>query len=371
MTGYRLISSDSHVFEPPDLWEKRIDPEYRARAPRLVHEAETDQWYSDGDIKFGIVGSNSQAGERFESPENIRREGRYEDARPGGMDPQAHVEDMDVDGVVSGVLYPSMGLTVYRVPSPDLLSAIFRAYNDWLADFCAPYPDRLKGIAMINVDSVAEGVAELRRAKGIGLAGAMIPQRPQFGRYDHSMYEPLWAAAEELEMPLSLHVDTNRWRSVNERAGIFEGGLVESVNNEYNMKDNVAAMLLCGMFERYPNLKVGAVEYEVLWAPYMLRRLDTIYHDRPRNFDFRYAGDAVPSDFFRRNMFVSFQEDALGMQLREYTGVETLMWASDYPHAESTFPRSKQIVEEILEGIPEDEKGMIAGENCARVYGIK
>ncbi len=146
---------------------------------------------------------------------------------------------------------------------------------------------------------------------------------------------------------------------------------MESVNNEYHMKDNVAAMLLCGMFERYPNLKVGAVEYEVLWAPYLLRRLDTIYHDRPRNFDFRYQGDAVPSDFFRRNMFVSFQEDALGMQLRHYAGVETLMWASDYPHAESTFPKSKQIVEEILEGVPEDEKGMIAGENCARVYGIK
>ena len=87
MSDYKLVSSDSHIMEPPDLWLKHIDPEYKERAPHIVREGGYDQWYADGDIKFGIVGSNTQAGRRFEAPETIQSEGVYEDVLPGGMDP--------------------------------------------------------------------------------------------------------------------------------------------------------------------------------------------------------------------------------------------------------------------------------------------
>ena len=104
----------------------------------------TDQWYADG-VKFGNIGINQQAGLRFETPEHLTVGGRMATVPLGGLDPHAHVKDMDADSVAGGVLYPSQGLTVYRVPDSALLSAIFRAYNDWLADFCQPYPRGLRG----------------------------------------------------------------------------------------------------------------------------------------------------------------------------------------------------------------------------------
>src|SRR6516162_8817347 len=177
MSTYTLISSDSHIIEPPDLWEQRIDRAFLDRAPRLVHEAEADQWYADG-VPFGNIGINQQAGVRFETPDQLTIEGRMATVPRGGINPHAHVMDMDADTVAGAVLYPSQGLTVYRIPDSLLLSAIFRAYNDWLADFCQPYPQRLKGIAMLNVDDVADAVAEIQRAAKLGLAGAMIPLRP-------------------------------------------------------------------------------------------------------------------------------------------------------------------------------------------------
>jgi predicted TIM-barrel fold metal-dependent hydrolase len=207
MSTYTLISSDSHIIEPVDLWETRIDRKFRDWAPRLVHEGEFDQWYADG-VKFGNIGTNQQAGLRFETPDKLTAGGSMNTIPLGGVDPHAHVKDMDVDGVTGGVLYPSQGLTVYRVPDSELLSAILRAYNEWLADFCKPYPERLKGIAMLNVDEPRVAASELRRAANIGLAGAMIPLRPMEHRYDHPMYEPLWAEAQDLDMPLSLHVGT-------------------------------------------------------------------------------------------------------------------------------------------------------------------
>ena len=372
MSNYKLISSDSHIMEPPNLWLDRIDPEYRTRAPMVVREGENDQWYADGNIKFGIIGSNTQAGRRFDAPETIVTEGTYEDVRPGGMDPHEHVKDLDIDTVHAGILYPSMGLTVWVIPSTDLLSAIFRAYNDWLADFCYHYPKRLKGIAMINVDSVGDAVNEMKRTKEMGLVGAMIPQRPLFGRYDSPMYEPLWIAASELDVPLSIHIGTSRW-SPSDIPTHGEGkGLVEFTNQEYHMKDNVAALIYSGVFERHPTLKIGIVEFEISWAPYFLQRMDTVYKERPVRFDgMRFGKNMLPSDFFRQNMFISFQEDALGIELRHHVGVETLVWGSDYPHAESTFPKSREIVDEILKGIPEAEKKLIAGENCARLYHIE
>ena len=114
MSRYRLISSDSHINEPPDLWEKRIDAKFKDRAPYLTHEENTDQWYADGDVKFGNIGVGQQAGLRFDRPGEISFEARYADAPLGGMDPHYHVKDMDTDTVAGGVLYPSMGLTVWR-----------------------------------------------------------------------------------------------------------------------------------------------------------------------------------------------------------------------------------------------------------------
>jgi predicted TIM-barrel fold metal-dependent hydrolase len=367
MSTYILISSDSHIIEPPDLWEQRIDRQFKDRAPYMAHEGAVDQWYADG-VKFGNIGTNQQAGLRFESPQQLTAAGSMSTIPQGGVDPHAHVKDMDVDAVAGGVLYPSQGLTVYRVPDSQLLSAIFRAYNDWLADFCKPYPKRLKGIAMLNVDDVADAVGELQRAARLGLAGAMLPLRPMEKRYDHPDYEPLWAAAQDLAMPLSLHVATYRWRPDMDMVRPSQD-VVEFSNREYDVRMALAAIIFSGACERYPRLKIGAVEFEVAWAPYFMQRMDNVYTERAVGVQHaRFKNGAMPSDFFRQNVFISFQEDALGVELRSYIGVDNLMWGSDYPHAESTFPRSREIVERILQGVPEAEKARIAGGNAARLY---
>ena len=144
MSRYRLISSDSHIIEPVDLWQKRIDRKFRDRAPRLVHEEHTDQWYCDG-VAFGAVGATQQAGLRFEEPEKLTNQGSMETVPIGGLDPQAHVKDMDADGIAGGVLYPSQGLTLWCIPASDLLSASFRAYNDYVAEFCKAIPRPAQG----------------------------------------------------------------------------------------------------------------------------------------------------------------------------------------------------------------------------------
>ena len=369
MPEYTVLSSDSHIIEPADLWEERIESRFKDRGPRLLHETEADQWVCDG-LRFGAIGLNQQAGLRFESPEKLTVQGSMETVPLGGLDPHEHVKDMDLDGVAGGVLYPSQGLTLFRVPATDVLSAAFRAYNDYLAEFCAPYPDRLKGIAMINLDDVADGTLELERAAGMGLAGAMISVSPILP-YNHPAYERFWAAAQDLDMPLSLHVGTMRWKPGMDTGGVAVQSSVDFPNREYDARQCVYGMIFAGVFERHPKLKVGVVEFEVSWAPYFMSRMDNFYRERAVGVHgARFQEDALPSDFFRRNVFIGFQEDDLGVQLRHHIGVENLLWGSDYPHAESTFPKSREILERILAGIPEEEKAKIAGENTAKLYGF-
>ena len=375
MSNYRLISSDSHIVEPPDLWQERIAPKFKDRAPYLVHEKDTDQWMVDGNHKFGVVGVAGQAGQRFEDASKLSLKGRFELNVPrGGWDPHAHVEDLDVDDVAGALIFPTEGLHTWGIPESDLLSAVFRAYNDWLADFCKPYPDRLKGVAMVNLDDVSEGIEEMERCAKMGMPAAMIAKTPLEHRYDHSMYEPLWAAAQDLSMPLNLHIGCVRakeWMSESQSEMFNNDPVIFSSQMLYPVMTSMAAMIFSGVFERYPKLKVGAVEFEVSWVPYFLNRMDDTYKHRVAGHSgHRFQGDTLPSDFFRSNCFVGFQEDDLGMQLRHTIGVDSLMWGSDYPHAESTFPKSREIVERILEGVPEDEKAKIAGENCAKLYGF-
>ena len=368
MSNYTVLSSDSHIIEPADLWEKRIDNKFKDRAPRIFREGENDQWYCDG-IPFGSIGINQQAGLRFEEPENLTRGGSMETVPLGGIDPDEHVKDMQKDGVAGGVLYPSQGLTLWsRVPASDLLSAIFRAYNDHLAEFCNAHPSWLKGIAMINVDDVADGVGELERAAKIGLVGAMITVRPIL-RYDHAAYNRLWAASQDLDIPISLHTGTMRWMPGTDPNSIVGQDPLDFPNREYDARQCVNSMIFSGVFERYPKLRVGVVEFEIAWAPYFMHRMDSFYQERAAGVHGqRFKGGTLPSDFFRNNIFIGFQEDDLGIELRHHIGVDNLLWGSDYPHAESTFPRSREIIDQILADIPEEEKAKIAGENTAKLY---
>src|SRR6478752_4421521 len=176
-----VLSSDSHVFEPPDLWQTRIDRAFRDRAPRIERIDGADYVVVEADQVLSGIGLISNAGARFEAPETISSQGRFEDVHLGGYDPEQHLKDMVLDGVSGEVLYPSQGLFYFKVADTALMSAIFRAYNDWLAEFCRVDPARLKGIAMINLDDIADGIRELERAARLGLPGARHALKPAHG----------------------------------------------------------------------------------------------------------------------------------------------------------------------------------------------
>ena len=366
-----ILSSDSHVFEPPDLWTTRIDTAFRDRAPRMQRIDGADQLVIEADQVIAGIGLVSNAGARFDAPETISGQGRFEDVPQGGYDPDHHLADMRLDGVAGEVLYPSQGLFYFRVTDTPLMSAIFRAYNDWLAEFCRRDPSRLKGIAMINLDDVQDGIRELERAARLGLAGAMITEYPlEHRRYDQPEYEPFWTAAAALGMPLSLHTATRRQSKIR---GAGEKTLRDASSR--STKAFYPALSLCdmifsGVFERHPRLTLAIVEFELAWAPYVLSAMDYTYRERHGEAIYRFKGGMRPSDFFHRNVVLSFQEDAIGIRLRDVIGVDNMMWGSDYPHSESTFPRSRKILTEILAGVPDDEAMKIAAANTARVYGF-
>ncbi len=297
----------------------------------------------------------------------------YEDVRPGGYVPEEHVKDMDIDGVDVGILYPTAGTFMYRSQDSEYLSAMFRAYNDWLAEFCKPFPRRLKGVGLLNLDDIEEGVGELERCARMGLVGAMIPVAAPMGRwYEQPEYEPLWAAAQDQGMPLSLHTNTNRPGTPQELETYLpiRNHLSFAINNDYWPRMSLSHMIFSGVFERYPRLQVGAIEFELSWVPNFLDRLDYNYTQRIRGERYRFKEDMTPSEYFHRNVFLSFQEDALGMRDRDMIGVDNILWGSDYPHVESTFPRSQEILEDILADCTEEERAKIVGANAARIYRL-
>ena len=373
MADYRVISSDNHVVEPVDLWTGRGESKFKDRLPRVEHLEKGDWWICDG-IEVMSLTPGTQTGLRFEEPENLSRYGgRIENVILGGYIPEEHVKDMDIDGIDVSFVYPTTGLGLYSTPDSELLTSMFKTYNDWVGEFCSTIPKRLKGIAMLNIDDVGVGVKELERCAKMGLAGAMIPVAPLRGRpYDMPVYEPLWAAAQDLGIPLSMHIQTNRPGPGQEFDDIETMSPTFISNVDHWVRMSLGSIIFGGVFERYPKLQVGSVEMELSWAPHFLDRIDYTYTQRNQETSagWRFKDGGLPSDFFHSNVFLGFQEDALGIRDRDIIGVDNLLWGGDYPHQESTFPRSLQIIEEILSDCTEEEKAKIVAGNCARVYNL-
>jgi predicted TIM-barrel fold metal-dependent hydrolase len=372
MSSYKVISSDNHIHEPVDLWTSRMDLKFKDRAPHIEHLEEGDWWFCDGRKVLG-GGGGANAGVRFEDPDKLSSSHRMEEGRLGGYIPEEHVKDLDIDGMDVSIIYPSTGVMLYATEDSDMLTGICSAYNDWVSEFFNAIPERLKGIAMLNLDDVAVGVKELERAAKMGFVGAMITVQPLAGRlYDQPIYEPLWAAAQDLGMPLSMHAATNRAEPGMEFGNPDIGRPAFICNMDHWVRLSLADMIFNGVFERYPKLQVGSVEMELSWAPHFLDRLDYTYTQRGPGSARRYRlkGDALPSDFFHSNVFLGFQEDALGIRDRHIIGVDNLQWGADYPHGESTFPRSREILENILAACTEEEKAKIVGGNAARIYHL-
>ena len=374
MAELQLISSDSHVSEPPDLWVERIDTKYRDRAPRVVLNPEGQEGaylvyegYPPHNLAIGLG-----AGRTPEELAAFLKTGTYADARPGGWDPAQRLPDMELDGVEAEVLYTTLGFRLFWLKDAGLQRACFRVYNDWLAAYCSYAPKRLKGLALISLYDPKAGAQELERCAKLGLKGAMIWCSPPADQpYSSEIYDPFWAAAQDLDMPVSLHAITGMERIPWEYGA--EKRAMRSTVTPHEIEKSFSILILSGVLERFPRLKIVSAENNCGWLPYYLQRMD-------RGFArFGPSGTVTPwptkltlkpSEYFRRQMYCTFIDDSFGVASRHWIGVDNIMWWSDYPHTASTWPHSRDIIERDFKDVSEVEKRKIVRENVAQLYGF-
>src|ERR671935_407683 len=314
MVELQLISSDSHVSEPPDLWVERIDTKYRDRAPRVVLNPEGQQGayfvyegYPPHNLAIGLG-----AGRTPEELAAFLKTGTYADARPGGWDPAQRLPDMELDGVEAEVLYTTLGFRLFWLKDAGLQRACFRVYNDWLAAYCSYAPKRLKGLALISLYAPKAGAQELERCAKLGLKGAMIWCSPPADQpYSSEIYDPFWAAAQEMRMPVSLHAITGMgWESQYNWGERYMRATVLS----HEVEKSFSVLIFSGVLDRFPELQIVSAENNVGWIPYYLQRMDRTF-ERGR-YAAGYKIQMTPSEYFRRQMHCTYIDDYVGVANR-------------------------------------------------------
>jgi len=363
-----IISSDSHVCEPPDVFVDRIDRKYLADAPRVVHDPERGDVYQIKGIRKPIPLSLIAAAGR--PPEELSTKGaRFEALHRGGWDPAARLLDQDRDGIAAEVIYPSVGMEICNLSDQDYKKACMDAYNLWIAEFCDPAPERLLGLGQTPLRSIDEGIEDLRRIKALGLRGAMLPGRPGIPDvdYDHAMFDPFWQAAIDLELPLSFHILTSgEMKSLQFRGTSINSGYAIIRANQ----DIMSMFVNSGVFMRNPKLKIVCVEADAGWVPHFVYRLDHTYN-RHR---FRLRGvelDKMPSEYFLENIYLTFQDDIVAFTMMHAMNPRRIMWANDFPHSDSTWPWSQELLQKYVAPLPQEQQDMLLHDNVAELYGLK
>jgi predicted TIM-barrel fold metal-dependent hydrolase len=360
--------------EPLDLWVERMDKKFTGRAPHVEFEFEGvagTWWVYEGypahDLAVGIAGGKSRT---EEEKVEFAKSGGYADARPGGWDPAERLKDMALDGVVGEVLYTTLGFRLFWLKDPQLQRECFRVYNDWLADYCRYAPERLKGLALISLYDPKLGAAELERCAKMGLSGAMIwVTPPEDQPYHRDMYDVFWAKAQELNMPLSFHPPTGMDRPKYEFGR--ENRVLRPIIGAQEVQRTLAIVIASGVLERFPTLNVISAEYNLSWVPFWLRQVDhTTGRGSSRRGGFSTPLTMKPTEYFKRQVYITYIDDELGVKYRDDIGVDNIMWSSDYPHAASTWPKSSEYIDRDFAPGAEADKRKIVHDNVAALYGF-
>jgi len=376
MTESTLLDADSHVSEPLNLWRERLPAKYRAIAPHMETEYQGRPgawWHIEADREPHNVILGFGANKTIEELQELLKGFSYAGAHRGGWDPAQRLEDMDRDGVAGDVLYTTLGFRMFWIKDAGFQRACFQVYNDWLAEFCSHAPKRLKGLALISLYNPKEAAADLAECARKGLSGAVIWASPpeELPFYDE-IYDPFWAAAQELAMPLSLHefagfqwVD---WDSSAKKRTIAAG------INSQEVEKTFATLILSGVLERFPRLPVVSAELNCGWLPYFLRRLDERFEAR----GVRVHGSAFPtkltlkpSEYFRRQLYATFIDDRFGIAHRHEIGVENLLWSSDFPHSATFWPHSREKIVKDFQDVDAQDRHKILRQNAAKLYGFE
>jgi predicted TIM-barrel fold metal-dependent hydrolase len=368
-SGFKVMDSDMHIMEPPDLWERYIDPEFKDLAPRGVTSANVRDLrtvFPGGEPNAQRTSGTPQRGRNFD-----RNQGIYRDHSERGWTSDCQLEAMDIEGIDVAVLFPTRGLSVLTLPNmdPRFAAAIARAYNDWLFDFCQGDPVRLLGSGMISVYDINDAVAETHRVvEELGFRAVFLRSNIVNGKNWHDpYYEPLWDALEQHNIPIGFHEATGS-RS-RQTADWYDPnfGIRRVYSQPFENMLGLGSFLCGGILERHPGLRTAFLEANCSWAPWLLWRMDEGYEREGDVFmpDLKMA----PSEYFRRQCCVSIEPDETPARyLIDEFGSDQLVFSTDYPHGDSRYPEA---VEYFLKlELSDEDKRKILWDNCARFYSV-
>jgi predicted TIM-barrel fold metal-dependent hydrolase len=372
MDRYLVISADCHAGPLVDQAREYVSPKYREAY---------DEWASNEDTRAqrkrehtGTLIYSEEALDEFSG-----ETGQEKNSVDGAWESNARLNDINADGVVAEVIFPGggfdtitpfdVGLMTYQYPqSADVWLEGCRAYNRWLADFCAQAPLQRKGVGLITVDDIDVTVQEVRQMHANGIDGGIILPTNTNGLpyYNSKRYDPLWAVCEELDMPVHTHTGWSPNYGDNPGSlGVFLFEIEWFAHRPFHF------MIWGGVFERYPKLKFVMAEQGVSWLPNALKRMDGHY-ELPMFNQLRKMLPRKPSEYFATNAYLctaAFMEDN-ELELRHEIGTDRLMWGSDYPHIEGTWPDTAAALARTFKGVPEQDCIALLGGNAAGVYGF-
>jgi predicted TIM-barrel fold metal-dependent hydrolase len=373
---YTVISVDDHLVEPPDMFEGRLPARLADRAPRVV---ETDRghqvWEFDGQ-QYTQVGMNAVAGRR---PEHVTLEPtRFEDMRRGCWDIDARIRDMDLNGVWASLNFPSQitgfsGRVFSQATDPELGLAVTRAFNDWLYEgWWQPYPDRIIPCGITFLTDPEAGAAEIRRNAERGFRSVTLPERPHrvglpsiFSGY----WDPMIAACQETGTVISLHVGSSGMPDMP-----VDGPLLQLGATLFGQMSLTACAewLWSGLPVRYPELQIAMSEGGIGWVAMLLDRLDNVVDRSGYGRDYGSGGPAGPvlrpAEVLRRNFWFCTIDDPSTIATRHSIGIDHVMVEVDYPHGDSTWPDTQEVIERAWGHLPVDELRKLTHENAARLY---
>ena len=376
-----IVDADTHVNEAPDLWEKRMPSRYRERAPRVVDLPRGQAWLCDG-MPIPITTLINVAGQSPVGWQPIAPDG-YRSMRPGGWDPAARLADMDIDMIGIHVLFPSYALIMVRAQAGggeidrEFHLALVRAYNDWMSEISSAAPERLWGLAILPITGVDDAIAEAKRARDLaGIRGVVPLTWPNGGGDPKPDDERFWSAIEEMELPVNLHIgfgeaggaDPDLPKNPDIMARLQSMPVINRERTASSMMPVLSEFILGGILERHPKLRLALVETGIGWIPFWCEQTDDNF--LRHRFWTKCNLPMLPSDYWRRQCFATFQVDSYGLRNRDMVGVETILWSSDYPHSGADWPSSRRTIAEQMRGIPEAEQALILGGNARRLYGI-
>lgn len=367
---YNIISADSHIAEPPDIFETRMPTNLRDRAPRLVTNDGVSEWHVDGvdtvplgrTLATGSGWHRSAKGPKLDGPVS------WDGVLPALHDPVERIKSQNVDSVDAEVLYPTPALwdAIRQLRDPDLVVALVRAYNDWLAEFCSHDPDRLLGLAKLPTTSVeAAGEELVRCVSDLGMRGAILDAYPSGAAVGgNSDDDPFWEVVNDLKVPVSLHYAVGAQASTEPPTGIAPG-------MKPPMADAVLPMVAAGVFDRFPDVRIVLAHGDAGWALHWMEFFDINYVRHRHLAEYALPDeDAVPSEYLRKHVWFTFHQDRPAVRNRHRLGQVHLMWASHFPFEDSNWPDNRQQSMQVTDEAPAADRHALLADNAARLYRL-